>query len=166
MLKLLGAAAVFCAVSWCGLDRAGWYRRRLDCLRTWQSAILEGERMLCDLGMSTPDYLERLRELPLLLTMAEQCLIDLKREQRLGEGWTRAVSDALFPLNQDELEAISALGWVLGRYEAEEQRRTLEDTRKRLEAFTARAEEEKARLGRMWSVLGLTAGALAVVLLY
>ena len=166
MLKLLGAAAVFCAVSWCGLDRAGWYRRRLDCLRTWQTAVLEGERMLCDLGASTPDYLERLRELPLLRPMAEQCLIALKQEQRLGKAWTQAVSDAVFPLYQEELEAVSGLGRVLGRYDAEEQRRALEDVRKRLEGFTARAEEERARLGRMWSVLGLTAGALAVVLLY
>ena len=39
-------------------------------------------------------------------------------------------------------------------------------SRLRLEEHMVRAEEEKGRLGRMWSVLGVSAGVLAVVLLY
>lgn len=166
MLKLLGAVVVFGALSWCGIHRSGWYTRRLDCLQTWQQALLEGERMLCDLGESTPEYLERLRELPGMGAMAEQCLARLDQEERLEPAWRHGVESAHFPLSGEEQRMILSLGSVLGRYEAEEQRQSLRGAQQRLLGRIALAEEEKARLGRMWSVLGISAGVLAVILLY
>lgn len=166
MLKLAGAAAVLFAFSWCGIHRCGWYARRLDCLLTWQNALLEGERMLCDLGESTPAYLEQLREAPGLGAMAERCLHRLAQEERLELAWCGAVEESAFPLTVEEKRTILSLGTVLGRYDAQEQRQALYAARQRLEVQIVRAEEEKVRLGRMWSVLGISAGVLAVVLLY
>lgn len=166
MLKILGALAVFCALSWCGINRSRWYGRRLDCLHGWYAAAAEGERMLCELNESTPDYLERLREMPGLGAMAEQCIELLREEERLEWAWHQAVRRADFPLSAEELRVVSDLGAVLGRYDAEEQRRALKNARQRLTAQISAVQEERARLSRMWSVLGISAGALTVILLY
>lgn len=166
MLKALGALAVFCGLSWCGFQRAGWYRRRLDCLEAWHRGVLEGERMLCELGETTPVFLERLAMEPPLKEMARNCLDRLDREERLEPAWTGALASASLPLSQEEQRTVAALGTVIGRYDISQQRPALEAARSRLEEHLARAEEEKVRLGRMWSVLGLSAGVLAVVMLY
>ncbi len=166
MLKALGAAGVFCTLSWCGAHRAGWYRRRLNCLLAWQSALLEAERMLCDLGSSTPSYLEWLKSQPMTRPMAERCLELLQEEQGMAQAWGQALEGAEFPLTAEELCPLVALGNVLGRYDATEQRIALAETRARLGGQIALAEEEKRRLSRMWSVLGVSGGLLAVVLLY
>lgn len=166
MLKALGALAVFCGLSWCGFQRAGWYRRRLDCLEAWHRGVLEGERMLCQMGETTPAFLERLALEPPLQEMARNCLDRLGREERLEPAWTGALASSSLPLSQEEQRTVAALGAVIGRYDVAQQRPALEAARSRLEEHLVRAEEEKTRLGRMWSVLGLSAGVLAVVMLY
>lgn len=166
MLKAFGALAVFLGLSWCGFQRAGWYRRRLRCLEAWHRGVLEGERMLCDLGETTPAFLKRLEREPPLREMAQGCLDRLAREQRLESAWSGALESAGLPLTQEERRTVAALGAVIGRYDVSQQRPALEAARSRLEEQMARAEEEKGRLGRMWSVLGVSAGVLAVVMLY
>lgn len=166
MLKALGALAVFLGLSWCGFQGAGWYRRRLNCLEAWHRGVLEGERMLCDLGETTPAFLERLGREPPLRQMARSCLVRLDRQEGLESAWTGALEDAGMPLKEEERHALAALGAVIGRYDVSQQRPALEAARSRLEEQMVRAEEEKGRLGRMWSVLGVSAGVLAVVMLY
>ena len=61
---------------------------------------------------------------------------------------------------------MAALGAVIGRYDVAQQRPALAAAGRRLEEHMLQAEEEKRRLGRMWSVLGVSAGLLAVVMLY
>lgn len=166
MLKAFGALAVFLGLSWCGFQRAGWYRRRLRCLESWHRGVLEGERMLCDLGETTLAYLERLEQEPPLQEMARGCLDRLSREQHLEAAWSGALEASGLPLTQEERRTIAALGAVIGRYDVSQQRPALEAARSRLEEQMARAAEERGRLGRMWSVLGVSAGVLAVVMLY
>lgn len=166
MLRALGALAVFCALSWCGFHRAGWYGRRVNCLQAWYRAVLEGERMLCDLGETTPVYLERLGEEAALRPMARRCLERLSGEERLETAWVGALEEAALPLTREERRTVADLGAVIGRYDVSQQRPALAAARGRLEEHLARAGEERRRLGRMWSVLGLSAGTLAVVMLY
>ena len=166
MLKLLGALGVFCALSWCGFQRAFWYRRRVDCLAAWQSALREGERQLCDLGIQTPEWLAWMRKQKLLGTFAEQCRADLERSGSFSAAWRAALTQTEFPLGKDELWVLESLSDVIGRCDSAGQRAALRAAQDRLELYARQAEEEKRRLGKMWSVLGLSAGALAVVLLY
>jgi len=166
MLRLIGAAAAFGALSWCGFHRAAWYRRRVSCLAAWRRGVLEGERMLCDRGESTPAYLARLGEIPGLERMAGDCLARLEQEERLEPAWEKALADARLPLNEEERRAVAALGSVIGRYDPDHQRLALEEARQRLGTLLAAAEEERRRLCRMWPVLGVSAGALVVILFY
>lgn len=166
MLKLVGAAVLFSALSWCGWQKALWYQRHLDCLNGWRRSLLEGERQLCDLGVQTASYLEWLACQPELAQMAKRCLNGLEWEERFSLTWTSALRESGFPLYEDELDTLGALGEVLGQYDVDRQRQSLSYAGIRMQDAIKRAEEEKGRLGKMWRLLGMGAGAFAVVLLY
>lgn len=166
MLRLLGALGVFCVLSWCGLQKALWYCRRVDCLAAWQSTLREGERQLCDLGIQTPEWLDWMQKQKTLGAFAEQCRAGLERSGSFSAAWRAALAQAEFPLEKDELWVLESLSDVIGRCDIAGQRAALRSAQDRLELYACRAGEEKRRLGKMWSVLGLSAGALAVVLLY
>lgn len=166
MLRLMGAVCVFAALSWCGISRAGWYRRRVECLRAWQSAVSEGERLLCDLELPTASFLERLSKQALLAETARVCLHGLEREQPFSTVWTQALAGAELPLRRDELDTLEELGTVLGRYDVPAQRQALHQAGQRLTEQLQQAESERTRLSRMWCTLGVSAGAVAAIVLY
>ena len=166
MLRLMGAVCVFAALSWCGISRAGWYRRRVDCLRAWQCGISEGERLLCDLELPTAAFLEQLEKSPLLAKTASACLRGLEREQSFSTAWTQALAGAELPLRREELDTLTELGTVLGRYDVPAQRQALHQAQQRLTEQLQQAESDRARLSRMWCTLGVSAGAVAAIVLY
>lgn len=166
MLRLAGAVMVFGALSWCGFRRAGWYTRRMRCLEAWQSAVLEGERVLCDRGAATSDFLESIQQDPLLRPFAEGCSAGLRQEQPMHLAWGRALERAEFPLKEEEAACLAELGRVLGQYEGEQQRVVLREAGAKLARYGEGAWEERNRLAKMWSMLGVSAGVLLVVLLY
>lgn len=166
MLKLIGAVVLFSGISWCGWQKALWYQRHLECLNCWRRSLIEGERQLCDLGMQTAAYLEWLAQQPELENMARRCLNGLEWEERFSITWTSTLREGKFPLYEDELDSLAALGEVLGQYDEERQRQSLAYAGTRLLDAIRRGEEEKRRLGKMWRLLGMGAGAFAVVLLY
>ena len=166
MVKLLGALAIFCTLSGCGLRCAHWYRRRTVCLALWQSALREGERMLCTMGVQTSEWLDWMCTQPALAAFARRCLAGLGGELRFARLWRESLYQAEFPLEKNELELLASIGDVIGRYDAADQRAALDAARSRLQSCELRAEVEVGSKGKMWSVLGLSAGALAVVLLY
>ncbi len=166
MMKLLGAVVLFSGIAWCGRQRALWYQLHLNCLNSWQRSLLEGERRLCDLGMQTENYLQWMARQPELAQAANRCLIGLEREESFSTTWTSALRAAEFPLYQEELDTLTALGEVLGQYEEQRQRQSLSYAETRLREAIRRAEEEQRRLGKMWRLLGVGAGVFAVVLLY
>ena len=57
------------------------------------------------------------------------------------------------------------LGQVLGRYDADSQRRALAEAAAELRALRAEAAEDRRRLGRVYGVLGVAGGLLLVILL-
>ena len=166
MLRAAGAAMVFCALSWGGFHRAAWYTRRLNCLEAWKSAVLEAERVLCDRGAATLEFLEAISRDALLRPFARTCAAELGREQPMGLCWETALKAADFPLKEEETACLMELGRVLGQYEGEQQRVVLRETGAKLARYWERAWEERGRLARMWTMLGMSAGVLLVVLLY
>ena len=107
-----------------------------------------------------------MREQKLLSAFAERCQIGLERSDSLSAVWRAALIQAEFPLEKDELNVLASVGEVVGRYDNAGQRAALRSAQDRLDLYARQAGEEKQRLGKMWPVLGLSAGALVVVLLY
>ena len=86
-------------------------------------------------------------------------------EAPFGEVWGQALSEENSPLPPADRELLAALGGVLGRWDREEQRQGVEEVRTQL---LRRAGETRAALreeGRTYTVLGLSAGALAAIVL-
>lgn len=68
-------------------------------------------------------------------------------------------------LNEGDRAVLERLGPVLGRYDADGQRQALDGAIDSLKHQRTRAVEDRTRLGRVYGVLGVTAGLLLVILL-
>lgn len=79
--------------------------------------------------------------------------------------WTQAIEASQLRLEQPDLTILSQLGSVLGRYDGENQRQALELAQTKLEEQRRTAKEQSDRMGKVYSVLGLTAGAFLLILL-
>lgn len=79
--------------------------------------------------------------------------------------WDQALRESRMCLLSDELRCLETLGTVLGRYDSEIQRQTLQMAITRLEELCEEAQTQSVRLGKLYSVLGLTAGAFLMILL-
>lgn len=79
--------------------------------------------------------------------------------------WEEGLDICQLRLDREDREPVEQLGAVLGRYDGDSQRQALEHTSSRLERRQFLAAEERRRMGRVYSVLGMTAGLFLVILL-
>lgn len=79
--------------------------------------------------------------------------------------WREGLEECRFRLDAGDREVLEQLGSVLGRYDGDSQRQALESAAARLERRQVQAAEERRRLGRVYGVLGMTAGLFLVILL-
>ena len=86
-------------------------------------------------------------------------------ERPLSQLWREAVAETPLELEEPERRALEELGDVLGRYDGEGQRAALARTRAELSRALGLAREKQEKQGRMYQVLGLTAGAFLAILL-
>jgi stage III sporulation protein AB len=170
MIRLLGAALVLGGSTAIGLLTAAQLRRRAQVIAALLGML---DRMESELSF-------RLTPLPLLLSRlseaagkplaaALQLCRDRLREterQPFAEIWREALArNAALPLGEEERKSLEELGRMLGRYELEGQLLAIRSARASLERCLSRAEGERDRLGRLFGVLGVSAGAVLVLLL-
>ena len=79
--------------------------------------------------------------------------------------WREGLEICPLQLEREDRELLEQLGPVLGRYDGDSQRRAIEDVLTRLERQIAQASENRRRLGRVYGVLGITAGLFLTILL-
>lgn len=79
--------------------------------------------------------------------------------------WCQAAEAGQLRLEQGDMALLEQLGGVLGRYDGESQRQALAAASVRLEERHGQAVERRGRQGRVYGVLGLTAGAFLMILL-
>ena len=86
--------------------------------------------------------------------------------QSFQQVWQDSLSAAPLRLTAADRVLLERLGPVLGRYDGESQRLALEDAAAGLRQLQGEAADDRKRLGRVYGVLGMTAGLfLAIVLL-
>ena len=146
MIRLLGAVLVAAASAWLGLSAAAELGRRVRRLEALSAALELLERELWERGAPLPEVFQALAREP------------------FPAAWRRLV-DGLEGVPREGRAALLPLGEVLGRYEAQGQREAIAQSRSALERARRRAEEEKARMGRVYQALGLTGGGFLVILL-
>lgn len=79
--------------------------------------------------------------------------------------WHQAAEACQMRLETADLCLLEQLGGVLGRYDAESQKQALAASVSRLEEQRVQAEEQRARLGKVYGMLGVTAGVFLMILL-
>ncbi len=169
MLRGLGALLVVGGTAVLGFLAAARLGSRVRTLRAVLAALALMERELSFSLTPMPELLERLadRTPPPLSALFVRCRAGLDRlgEQDLGQIWAGALEEVPLGLEREELTLLAGLGAVLGRYDGEGQRAALARVREELAPILAQAEENRLKTGRMYGVLGLTAGAFLVILL-
>ena len=83
----------------------------------------------------------------------------------LRPAWSRAVREGFPTLRFEERQVLEELGEVLGHYDAKTQANALKLTGERLAKLYIRAQEERARLGKVYLALGVAAGLVTVLVL-
>lgn len=170
MLKLCGALLLMAGAAGLGFGAAAQLEARVTGLRAMVGALAQMERELSFNLTPMPELLDRLaREAqpPAALFFA-RCRAGMGRlgEQSMGALWREALAEESgLLLTHEEQQTLCALGDVLGRYDGDGQRAALQNTMEEMGRFLAGAQRERDRLGRVYGVLGLGAGAMLVILL-
>ena len=170
MIRLLGAMLLSGGASALGLLAAAQLNRRVQSLRALLSALELLERELSYRLTPMPALLGELtrRSPPPVNGFFARCLDGLSTlgERTLSDLWNEALEAVPMYLAEEERQVMRELGGILGRYDGEGQRESLGLARARLGQQLSAAAEERTRLGRVYSVLGLTAGTVLVILLF
>lgn len=141
--------------------------------------VIDLDRLLDGLGTMRRELDYRLAPLPELLGQAAEQTGERVAEffslcargaehlngRTFHKVWNEAMEASQLRLEQSDLAILNQLGGVLGRYDGENQRLALEEAKSRLEEQRRSAKEQSEKLGKVYSVLGLTAGAVVLILL-
>ena len=79
--------------------------------------------------------------------------------------WSRGLEQCPLRLNREDRALLEQLGPVLGRYDGDSQRQAVENVLAGLGRQQTQAEDDRRRLGRVYGVLGLTAGLFLTLVL-
>lgn len=85
--------------------------------------------------------------------------------QPFQEVWRDSLNEAPLRLSAEDKRFLERLGAVLGRYDGDSQRLALEDGAAGLRQLQGAAADDRSRLGRVYGVLGMTAGLLLAIIL-
>lgn len=169
MMRLLGAALI---VAGCGaLGLAGVLR--LD------GRVRDLGELAAGLDALQRELGWRLSPLPQALDSAARTVRGPAAEffawcgQRAGEpdgqsfqqAWQEGLSAPSLRLEAGDRAFLARLGPVLGRYDGDSQRLALEDAAAGLRSLQGEAADDRKRLGRVYGVLGMTAGLFLAILL-
>lgn len=169
MLKLLGVGLLLTGGVGLGVSAVRRLAARVTALRSLTEALELMEREL-EFNLPTMDELigttaQRASEPAASFLQACQVEMEGWEGRSVSEIWKQAAYNELSVLKKCDLEALFAVGAVLGRYDAESQRYSMDAARERLAVYLQDAIEEQKRMGRVYGVLGATAGAFLVILL-
>ncbi len=165
MLKLLGSILVVGSLSRIGWEMARSLRRRTALLRRLIGALERMERevqtrltplpALCDLlSQEVPSPLNR---------FFSQCGKD--REEGFAKTWRTSAEGLRGSLSNGTVDCLARLGSSLGRSDREGEQALLSSTVEELRGLLAQEEENSLRQGRLFGILGVTAGFFCVILL-
>jgi stage III sporulation protein AB len=95
------------------------------------------------------------------------CAEKLKSGEDIPSAWKSAANEAagLLSLDSADMDILLRFGEALGRTDAEGQQANCSRCRESLKARLKDADDERVRRGRLYSSLGVLAGAFAVVML-
>ena len=159
MPAALGAVLVVTGCA--GLGLAALYRL-IARVKVLSAFMLLADRLGGEIGFfltPLPELPERLPELRRFWEVMDYRPYGAETYQ---QAWSRAAES--LDITEADRSLVREIGGVLGRYDAENQTRTLSLLRKQLEISLSIARENRAKYGRLYGMLGLLGGILLVVI--
>lgn len=167
MLKAIGAAFVLAGTLFGGYSQVFRLRKRERLLRDLLESLQYMQAELCFRAAPLGEVLGRL-EGGMRAEVGRfygdwRAELGRKPDGSRGEMGSRVIGRWLRLLSEEEQQVFFFLFGILGRYDLEVQKNALEEAGVKLRHFTEKAEEERARLSRVYMVLSAALG-LGVVL--
>ena len=169
MTRLLGAVLVVAGCGALGLGGVARLDGRVKDLGELAAGLDALQRELGWRLAPLPDALETAAKA--LRGPAADFFTRCAREAGRAEGrpfqevWRDGLSAAPLRLAAEDRSCLERLGPVLGRYDGDSQRLALEDAAAGLRQLQGAAADDLRRLGRVYGVLGMTAGLFLAILL-
>lgn len=165
MIKLGGTVLIWGGCTLWGFLAAEGVRRRVRLLEDIGQALEVLERELALNRTALPELLERMSHRTTQQGKQLFCLCreTLEKGNSFTYSWGAALAQSA--LKQEDRALLSCLSQVLGRYDAQGQERSLARLRGELERRVARGREEARALGRVYAILGVTAGGFLTLTL-
>ena len=168
MIKILGAMLLVGSAAFVGINASGALSLRVGILGGFLQALEIMRAEICENLTPLPDLIEGLSK-KLRSPLSEffgECYSEMseRRDAPFRFIWNKNLVKAEYlRLKSSEIEVLSELGSVLGRYSAKEQERVISHSERALSSFLERAREEKARLGSLYAKLGVICGISIVI---
>ena len=148
-------------------------------VRNLKRRVFDLEQIMLGLRVIKRELDWRMAPLPELLQRASKETLgqasDFFRLCSIGAGqlngrpfrqiWKIGLESVKFRVEEADLNVVEQLGGVLGRYDGEKQSYALEEALKKMEACCDDAVKQRNRLGKVYGMLGLTAGTFLMILL-
>ena len=168
-MKLVGAILVLAGSFGIGFSAIQRLDGRVKALKALTAAldILEHELEFCLPSMQ--EWLQKTanRSSEPVSSFFRVCLeeLNLQGGVTLSDAWQTAAEKELSALKSSDIEMMMAVGFVLGRYDAESQRSTISMARVQLAAQAEAAVEERRRCGKVYGTLSAVAGMFLIIIL-
>ena len=162
MIRFLGAAMLIAGCGGLGLSAVSRLDGRVRDLRELSAGLEILQRELGWRLAPLPNALEAAAGGPHGRAAGFFGFCAQKSRQLAGESlrtlWNKGLEQRPLWLSREDRALLEQLGPVLGRYDGDSQRQALENVLADLSRQRVQAEDDRRRLGRVYGVLGLTAG--------
>ena len=165
MLKVLGVLLVWSGCVLWGLRAAAVLHHRRKILDDISQGLELLERELTLSRAALPELLKRAshRTTKQGERLFVDCIIELEKGNSFTYSWDAALENS--GLTQQDRELLDDLSALMGRYEADGQVQALSRLRGVLDRHTALISEQAKSIGKVYSVLGVTAGGFISLML-
>ena len=169
MIKLLGAVLLAAGCGAAGLGAVGRLDGRVRDLRELAAGLETLQRELGwrltplpkALGTAAGETHGRAARFFEFCARGAGCLDGVPFQQL----WREGLEKCPLRLDREDRALLEQIGPVLGRYDGDSQRQAIEGVLAGLGRRQVQAAEDRQRLGRVYGVLGMTAGLFLVILL-
>lgn len=169
MLPILGKVLIFLGISTLGFQHARGLKQRASCLRDFLGALERLERELGFALLPVEVLLQQMKEgsRGAAQQFFHQCETRFRSrgEERLEEIWWEALQETPLPCSEEDKRLVQEIGGIMGRYDGDSQRQAFARIHDRLKMQQEEAAEESARMGKVYSVVGLSLGLILALLL-
>jgi stage III sporulation protein AB len=158
-----GTLGFICIIIGCGGLGVLAYLRLSDRVKTLAAFSSLAGRLSCEIGFRLTPLPELPGRLPALSVFWDKMAYHPYGDESFSEAWSRAASRLDLP--QIDRALLCEMGDILGRYDADNQSKTLLALREQLDISLGNARDKLKACGRLYASAGILGGLMLAVIL-